>query len=93
MSRAKFQGKTKAYHQFADILWRSRTLVDLGVVGIDMKLEEQINPLIEKFSDVHGIRGRRPKEHQPHVKSKKGDGESIHLEFDQRTAFHVKQAI
>lgn len=93
MARPKFKSKTKAYAQFAGLLWRTRSLVDLGIVGIDRELKEKLDPLLAKFSDVKGIRGRKPKNYKPSIKSTKGDGENINMELDQRTAHIMKQAV
>jgi hypothetical protein len=93
MARPKFQSKTKAYSQFANIIWRTRSMVDLGVVGIDRELHEKLDPILAKFSDVKGIRGRKPKDYEPRVKSSKTSNGEISMELDQRTAHLLKQAM
>ncbi|MBL9140055.1 MAG: hypothetical protein JNK85_29550 [Verrucomicrobiales bacterium] len=93
MARPKFQSKTKAYAQFSNLLWRTKSLVDLGTVGIDRELQEKIDPLLAKFAEVKGIRGRKPKKYEPTVKSTKGEGEKISMELDPRSAHLVKRAL
>ena len=93
MARQNFKSKTKAFAQFAGLLWRTRNLVDLGIVGIDRELEVKLDPLLAKFSEVKCIRGLKPKDYKPSIKSTNRDGGAINMELDQRTAHIIKQAI
>jgi hypothetical protein len=90
MQRRQFEGATKAYSTFGRSMWRIRQLVDLGTVGIDQQLEKEIDPLVAKFADVKGIRGRKPKDHEPVVKQAPAADGKISMSVDARSAFLIK---
>lgn len=93
MTRQKFQGKTEAYFQFTVLLWRTRTLIDLGTIGIDQELRDKIDPLVAKFAHTKGIPGRKPSNYEPSVKSTKGSDGLVSIELDQRSAHAIKEAM
>jgi hypothetical protein len=45
------------------------------------------------MAHVKGIRGRRPKAHQPSVKSTRLESNNLQLEMDQRSAYELKQLL
>lgn len=93
MPRKPFHGQSKAYKNFTNDLWKVRQLIQFGVVGIDKELEEKIQPLLDKFSDVKGVRGKHPKGHKPQIKkTAETDGE-LTLEIDGRSAALIKKAM
>jgi len=87
----KFQGRTKAYGQFTNLLWRTRSLIDLGTVGIDLELKQNIDPLLAKLVNVKGISGKPPKSYEASLKSTKLENEGIQLEMDLRSAYQLKR--
>jgi hypothetical protein len=93
MARPKFRGKTRAYAVFTRLMWRIRSLVDLGTIGIDQELEKKLDPLLAKFSEVKGVRGRKPKDHKPLMKQSDAEDGQISMELDVRSAFVVKTAL
>jgi|GEM_PF-1702381 len=93
IQRPKFSGKTIAYGQFSLLLWRTRSLIDLGTVGIDQELEDKIAPLLAKFSGAKGVRGRLPKNYQPNVTSAEGPDDELRMELDARSAHLLKRVL
>jgi hypothetical protein len=75
---------------FNRLMWRIRSLVELGTIGIDQELEKKIDPLLGKFSEVKGVRGRKPKNHKPLMKQSRTDDGNISMELDERSAFALK---
>jgi hypothetical protein len=93
MSRKSVKGQSKAYINFLNDLWKFRQLVQFGVVGIDKELENRLQPLLNRFAHVKGIRGRRPKAHEPQIKKTKEDAETMTFEMDARSAALLKKSV
>lgn len=72
-------------------------MIDLGVVGIDDKLNNTIHPLSKKFESIKGRPGPIPKNYSPDIKSSRPpdfqDKDSITFEMDERSAFILKGVI
>ena len=85
--------QSKAYHVFSNSLWRVKQLIEFGVVGIDKELEEKLQPLLDKFAEVNGIRGRYPSEHKPQVKKIGEEAGEITFEIDGRSAAMIKKVL
>jgi len=66
-------------------------MLELGVVGIDKELEEQIKPITGKLSGVTGVRGRVPKAYKSNVKVEGIDDGGPSLQMDARSAFEFRQ--
>jgi len=93
MPRKPFVRHSRAYQFFTEALWKTRTFLELGVVGIDQELDKMIKPIIAKFDDVKGVRGRIPKTHKPLIESSSLEGGGVALNLDLRSAFTLKQYI
>jgi hypothetical protein len=89
----KYWGKSKAYPQFVNTLWRIRSMVDFGVIGIEKDLAEKIDPVVSKFSGIKGIAGRAPKKHESKIQLQKTDQDTFQLTLDARSAFLVRQVL
>lgn len=93
MPKKPFSGKSKAFSIFTESLWRTKQLIDFGVVGIDTELENKIRPLLAKFEHVKGVVGRPPKHHEPFIKRADGSSKTIALEMDVRSAAMMKKTV
>ncbi|MCF6260714.1 MAG: hypothetical protein L3J98_11245 [Gammaproteobacteria bacterium] len=93
MNKRNYIGKTLAYKRFNIALWKTESLLELGVVGINDKVEEGYTDLLEKFVDVKGIPGPKPKKHEPKIESKKTEDGKIELSLDARTAQFLKNLL
>lgn len=93
MIKEEYSGKTIAFKRFSNSIWNIRRLLELGVVGIDAKLEKSYGTLLEKFKDAKGVPGPRPKNYQPDISTKRLEDGGISMTLDLRTANLVKMAI
>ncbi len=89
----KYIGRTLAYKRFHSAIWKTQSLLQLGVVGIDEKVQKDYSILLKKFEHVKGIPGPKPKNYTPQVESKKTDDGHVELSVDPRTALFIKKAI
>lgn len=82
-----------AYRRFKQATWKTQSLLELGVVGIDDKVEKGYGDLLKKFEDVKGVPGPKPKNYKPAIKSKLTDGGGMEMQLDPRSAALIKKAI
>ncbi|MFM5619798.1 hypothetical protein ACET62_07220 [Aeromonas veronii] len=88
-----YAGKTLGYRRFKDAMWKTENLLELGVVGINRKVDGDFGTLIEKFGDVKGIPGPTPKSYKPKITKNKTDDGLIELELDDRSAIFIKKIL
>lgn len=89
----KYAGKTLGYKRFKNSMWKTEKLLELGVVGIDEAVDGTLGTLIEKFGDIKGIPGPKPKSYEPEITSNKTDEGLIELEMDDRSAIAIKKML
>jgi hypothetical protein len=88
-----FYGRTNAYRNFSDEIWKTRKLLEYGLSGITGNIKE-LDALIEKLRVAKGTRGRIPKDYKPDIKAvKTNENEEMQISLDSRTAFMARKML
>lgn len=93
MNKTTYLGVTLAYRRFSMTTWKTESLLDLGVVGINEKVDGTYTDLLGKLEDVKGVPGPKPKSYEPQFETKKSKDGNIELTMDARSANFIKNAI
>lgn len=93
MNKESYLGKTVAFSRFSLAIWKTESLLELGVVGINEKVERSYTDLIEKFKDVKGVPGPKPKSYKPSIQKEKSENGLIQISMDDRSASLIKKAL
>ena len=74
-----------AYRRFHEHVWKTDTLLNVGLSGLSGKVE-QFDEILKKFDPVKLPRGRLPKSFEPDVEAKPLPQGGLQLSMDDRTA-------
>ena len=93
MKKDNYHGKTVGYSRLTNAMWKTERLLELGVVGIDEHVSGSIGGILDKFKDVKGVPGPKPKVYPSEFDAKSTDDGHIELSMDARTAALLKKVI
>ena len=93
MSNKRYHGKTLAFKKFKEAIWKTESLIELGVVGIDEKVSKTYGGILDKFEGVKGVPGPKPKKYKPKIDSEKKENGNIEVKMDARSAAFLKKVV
>lgn len=88
-----FHGRSSAYRNFSDNMWKTKLLLDVGLSGLTEKLKE-LDTLLEKVKDAKGTPGPMPRNYEPLIERKElRDKGKVEISMDMRSAWIIRRTL